>query len=72
VCPGVIDTPMTARWWTNVEDQAAAKAELAAMMPIGRLGRPDEIASAILFFASDDSTLCQGAVLPVDGGYVAR
>jgi NAD(P)-dependent dehydrogenase (short-subunit alcohol dehydrogenase family) len=72
VCPGVIDTPMTGRWWQNVEDQEAAKAELAAMMPIGRLGRPDEIASAILFFASDDSTLCQGAILPVDGAYVAR
>lgn len=72
VCPGVIDTPMTGRWWENIEDQEAAKAELAAMMPIGRLGRPEEIASAILFFASDDSTLCQGAILPVDGAYVAR
>jgi NAD(P)-dependent dehydrogenase (short-subunit alcohol dehydrogenase family) len=72
VCPGATDTPMMARWYEKADDPAATKAELEAINPIGRFGRPDEVAGAILFFASDDSTLCQGAILPVDGGFVAR
>lgn len=72
VCPGAIDTPMMARWYEKAPDPTAAKAELETINPIGRFGRADEVAGAILFFASDDSTLCQGAILPVDGGFVAR
>jgi NAD(P)-dependent dehydrogenase (short-subunit alcohol dehydrogenase family) len=45
---------------------------LEAVMPIGRMGTADEVAGAILFFASDDSSLCQGAVLSVDGGFTAQ
>ena len=51
---------------------AQAKKMLEGVMPIGRMGRPEEVAAAILFFASDDSTLCQGSVLSVDGGFVAQ
>jgi len=40
--------------------------------PIGRLGEPSEVASAILFLASDESSFVTGAVLPVDGGYLAQ
>ena len=42
------------------------------VMPIGRMGTAEEVAGAIYFFASDDSALCQGAVLSVDGGFVAQ
>ncbi|MFK7912757.1 MAG: SDR family NAD(P)-dependent oxidoreductase [Pseudomonadales bacterium] len=72
VCPGVIATPMMERWTNKMPDQAAAKEMLEGTMPIGRMGRADEVAGAILFFASDDSTLCQGSVLSVDGGFTAQ
>lgn len=72
VCPGVILTPMMERWTEKMPDQAEAKEMLEGVMPIGRMGRPEEVAAAILFFASDDSTLCQGSVLSVDGGFVAQ
>lgn len=72
VCPGVIETPMMERWTKKMPDQAAAKEMLEGTMPIGRMGRADEVAGAILFFASQDSTLCQGAVLSVDGGFTAQ
>lgn len=72
VCPGVIETPMMERWTKLMPDQAAAKAMLRGVMPIGRMGKAEEVAAAILFFASDDSTLCQGAILSVDGGFTAQ
>ncbi|MEQ8716914.1 MAG: SDR family oxidoreductase [Acidimicrobiales bacterium] len=72
VCPGVILTPMMERWTEKMPDQDEAKKMLEGVMPIGRMGRPEEVAAAILFFASDDSTLCQGSVLSVDGGFVAQ
>lgn len=72
VCPGVIDTPMMERWTKLMPDQQEAKEMLTGVMPIGRMGRAEEVASAILFFASDDSTLCQGSVLSVDGGFTAQ
>lgn len=78
VAPGVIDTPMIRRWRDSQDggggngNAAAALEAVTALMPIRRMGRPEEVAAAILFFASDDSTLCQGAILPVDGGYVAQ
>ena len=72
VCPGVIETPMMERWTQQMPDQEEAKAMLRGTMPIGRMGTADEVAGAILFFASDDSSLCQGAVLAVDGGFTAQ
>jgi|TARA_R100000005_G_scaffold87841_2_gene57327 NAD(P)-dependent dehydrogenase (short-subunit alcohol dehydrogenase family) len=72
VCPGVIATPMMERWTNTMPDQAEAQEMLRGTMPIGRLGKASEVASAILFFASDDSTLCQGSVLSVDGGFTAQ
>jgi NAD(P)-dependent dehydrogenase (short-subunit alcohol dehydrogenase family) len=72
VCPGVIETPMMERWTRLMPDQQQAQAMLRGVMPIGRMGRSEEVAGAILFFASDDSTLCQGAVLSVDGGFTAQ
>lgn len=72
VCPGVIATPMMERWTDLMPDKAAAQAMLRGVMPIGRMGTAEEVAGAIFFFASDDSALCQGAVLSVDGGFVAQ
>ena len=72
VCPGVIETPMMERWTDLMPDKDEAKAMLRGVMPIGRMGTAEEVAGAVLFFASADSTLCQGAVLSVDGGFTAQ
>ncbi|MGA1371259.1 MAG: SDR family NAD(P)-dependent oxidoreductase [Pseudomonadales bacterium] len=72
VCPGVIATPMMERWTDLMPDKADAQRMLRGVMPIGRMGTADEVAGSIFFFASDDSALCQGAVLSVDGGFVAQ
>jgi len=72
VCPGVIATPMMERWTDLMPDKSAAQQMLRGVMPIGRMGTADEVAGAIYFFASDDSALCQGSVLSVDGGFVAQ
>jgi NAD(P)-dependent dehydrogenase (short-subunit alcohol dehydrogenase family) len=72
VCPGVIETGMMERWTDLMPDKEAAKTMLKGVMPIGRMGTADEVAGAIFFFASSDSSLCQGAVLSVDGGFTAQ
>ena len=72
VCPGVIATPMMERWTDLMPDKAEAQKMLRGVMPIGRMGTSEEVAGAIFFFASEDSTLCQGAVLSIDGGFVAQ
>lgn len=72
VCPGVIQTPMMERWTDLMPDKEEAKAMLRGVMPVGRMGTAEEVAGAILFFASEDSSLCQGAVLSVDGGFTAQ
>ena len=47
-------------------------AAIENMHPMGRIGEPAEVAKAILFLASDDASFITGAVLPVDGGYLAQ
>ena len=72
VCPGVIDTGMMERWTDLMPVKSEAKEMLKGTMPIGRMGTADEVAGAIFFFASADSSLCQGSVLSVDGGFTAQ
>lgn len=67
VCPGVIETPMTAELR---EDRSWAEKALKRY-PLGRFGQPEEIASAILYLASDEAAFVTGVALPVDGGYTA-
>ena len=72
VCPGVIETGMMDRWTDLMPDKTEAQEMLKGTMPIGRMGTADEVAGAIYFFASPDSSLCQGSVLSVDGGFTAQ
>jgi NAD(P)-dependent dehydrogenase (short-subunit alcohol dehydrogenase family) len=66
VCPGIIDTPMVAGMLTT---QAEAMKELMNEVPIGRLGRPEELAAAVLWLCSPDASFVIGHALVVDGGY---
>jgi NAD(P)-dependent dehydrogenase (short-subunit alcohol dehydrogenase family) len=66
--PGATDTPIID--FNSKEQADAAKAAFAAATPIGRLGRPEELAAAALFLASDDSSFVTGIDLQVDGGLV--
>jgi NAD(P)-dependent dehydrogenase (short-subunit alcohol dehydrogenase family) len=69
VCPGTIETPMV--------DQMAARGELdrdaaAAGVALRRLGRPEEVAAAVLWLASDAASYVTGVALPVDAGHTAQ
>lgn len=68
ICPGIVETEMVARFST---DENARKQRIA-MHPMGRFGQPEEIASAAVFLASDDSGWTTGSVITVDGGYSAQ
>ena len=67
ISPGSIDTPLISRHRTP-EQLAAFKAQMAAQVPLGRMGEARDIAAAALFLASDDSRYMLGAELVVDGG----
>lgn len=67
ICPGMT--------WTGLASSDAGSpppADLVPPQPMKRWGMPDELAAAVLFLASDESSFVTGAALPVDGGYVAR
>jgi len=67
VFPGVIETPMS----KGLESSSEALQRINAMTPLGRLGKPEEVANAILFLASDEASFITGAELTIDGGYSA-
>jgi NAD(P)-dependent dehydrogenase (short-subunit alcohol dehydrogenase family) len=69
VCPGIIETPMVA---SMLVSQPEAMKELMKEQPIGRLGRPEEIAAAVLWLCSPAASFVIGHALAVDGGYTAR
>ena len=62
VCPGVVDTPLTAAWPDEVRER------FAAATPLGRLARPEEVASVVVFLASDAASFVHGAHVDVNGG----
>jgi NAD(P)-dependent dehydrogenase (short-subunit alcohol dehydrogenase family) len=71
VCPGFIDTPLFRQVVGNDTFPAEVRERIRAQHKLGRFGRPEEIAGAALFFASDDASFVTGVALPVDGGFTA-
>ena len=69
ICPGTIDTPMVTGMIASGELELDAA---IANQPIGRLGRADEIAAAVLWLCSPGASFVVGVALPVDGGYTAQ
>jgi NAD(P)-dependent dehydrogenase (short-subunit alcohol dehydrogenase family) len=69
VCPGIIHTPMLDKMMAT---QADALNAMLKDVPIGRLGRPEEIANAVLWLCSSAASLMVGHALVVDGGYTIR
>jgi NAD(P)-dependent dehydrogenase (short-subunit alcohol dehydrogenase family) len=69
VCPGTIDTPMVS---SMVERGELTLEQAIAGQPIGRIGKPEEVAAAVLWLCSPGASMVTGVALPVDGGYVAQ
>jgi NAD(P)-dependent dehydrogenase (short-subunit alcohol dehydrogenase family) len=71
ICPSFVETELTAALMAQVPDPASVRRERTASHPIGRLGRPEDVAGLAVYLASDESSWTTGAALPVDGGYLA-
>jgi NAD(P)-dependent dehydrogenase (short-subunit alcohol dehydrogenase family) len=72
VCPGPVDTPLNLAFFAGMPNPEAARAGFIGGIPMGRIGKPEEIAAAVLFLASDEASYITGVPLPIDGGHLAR
>ncbi len=71
ICPGRVETPFVKERLAEYPDPEAAHAEMSATQVVGRMGEPDEIASAALYLASDESKFVTGSTFMIDGGWSA-
>ena len=72
VCPGTTDTPLVQAAIHSSDDPEAARRNLENRRPLNRLGKTEEIASAILYLSSDEAGYATGSILSIDGGYTAQ
>jgi dihydroanticapsin dehydrogenase len=68
ICPGIVETEMVAKFNTD----ESVRRQRVALHPMGCFGQPQDIASAAVFLASDESGWTTGSVLTIDGGYSAQ
>ncbi len=73
VCPGTVQTPFVEAYLEKFhrDNKEEVRAEIRARQPVGRLGRPEEVASAIRYLASDEAAFVSGTILTIDGGWTA-
>ncbi len=71
ICPGRVETPFVAERLAAYPDPEKARREMTATQAVGRMGRPDEIAAAAVYLASDESSFVTGAAFMIDGGWSA-
>jgi NAD(P)-dependent dehydrogenase (short-subunit alcohol dehydrogenase family) len=72
VAPGLTDTPLARAWFDQQPEPESFQRRVEATIPQRRLATPEDVASAVLFLASDDSSHITGVTLAVDGGYTAQ
>jgi NAD(P)-dependent dehydrogenase (short-subunit alcohol dehydrogenase family) len=68
VAPTFVETPGTRRWL----DDPAFRASVVKRIPLGRVGRPEEVAEPVVFLASEKASLVTGATLLIDGGWTLQ
>jgi NAD(P)-dependent dehydrogenase (short-subunit alcohol dehydrogenase family) len=71
ICPGRVETPFVAARLKEYPDPQRAYAEMTGTQPVGRMGKPDEIAQAALYLASDEASFVTGSTFMIDGGWSA-
>ena len=72
VCPGDMETPMIQQYFDGTDDPVAARAEMEAAYPGKRIADPLEVAAAVVFLVSDESSFVNGTPILVDGGLTAK
>ncbi len=72
VCPGYVDTPMWDEWLRSSSDPESIARETEALHPLGRRGKPQDVASAVAYLAGPQSAWITGTCLVVDGGLTIR
>jgi 2-keto-3-deoxy-L-fuconate dehydrogenase len=73
ICPGTVDTPFVEAYLEKYHrhEKEKVRAELNQRQPVGRLGRPEEIAGMVLYLCSPEAAFVTGSVLTIDGGWTA-
>ena len=73
VCPGTVDTPFVEAYLEKYHkhEKAEVRKQLDARQPVGRLGKPDEIAHLVLYLCSDEAEFVHGSMMAIDGGWTA-
>jgi NAD(P)-dependent dehydrogenase (short-subunit alcohol dehydrogenase family) len=71
ICPSLVETELIRELFSVVPDPEAHRRQRIAQIPLGRLGRPEDVAQLALFLASEESSWLTGAALPLDGGLTA-
>jgi 2-keto-3-deoxy-L-fuconate dehydrogenase len=69
ICPGTVESPSLEQRLRDTGDYDAARAAFIARQPIGRIGKPEEIAALVVYLASDESTYTTGVAHVIDGGW---